>query len=764
MRGISLTILFFFFLITHTFAQSVSVVLSGGGAKGLAHVGVLKALEENEIPIDNLVGTSMGGIVAGCYAAGMSPDQIEDVVTSDAFLRWVNGKLEDGYNYYYNKSDETPSAVKLNLSLDSTFNVIFNSSIANDLALNFALAETFAQSSSISKNNFDSLFVPLRIVTSDIFTQSEVILSKGVLSDALRATQSVPFFYNPIRVDGKYLFDGGVYNNFPISVATESFHPDVVIGSNVSSKVFDDYPFDEDEKLISRSLLYMLLDKSDPALVPATGIYIQPNLKGYSTLEFAKVKALIDSGYMQTMRQMPELKLKIAARRDCESVAAARNKFNNRAAPFLIEEIHFVGFNNSQKRYLNRFFGGGKHPMYFSNIKADYYSLVSDDYFKNVFPNFIFDPLTGKYQFQLSRRPQNNFQVDFGGVIATRSISNIFLGMNYYSFNRVLTHGSANFYAGNFYKSVQLKARVDFPSFGQFYLEPETTFNSWDFLEGNDIIVKKYPPTVLNRIDRKGSMSVGVPVSKKYRAAFHVAYINNTDNYINGNLFTSTDTLDIFKLSGARFGVSMTTNLLNRKQYASQGYAYSFSLNWFDLHETYTPGSTAVQPAVEGKARKWWQAKVSVQQYFKKGIYSSGYSVEGVFSNQPLFTSYQSTIINAPAFNPLQDSRTLLLERFRALNYVAGGWQNVFSVRKNLDFRLEGYLFKPFQSLQEGEDQSPELNSDLAKISIAAMASIVLNSSVGPISLSVNYYDDHQNQLGVLLHVGFLLFNKTSLE
>src|SRR5690349_10198234 len=108
MKRISLGLLFFFFVVIQVDGQSVSVVLSGGGAKGLAHVGVLKALEENEIPIDNLVGTSMGGIVAGCYAAGMSPDQIEDVVTSDAFLRWVNGKLEDGYNYYYNKSDDTP--------------------------------------------------------------------------------------------------------------------------------------------------------------------------------------------------------------------------------------------------------------------------------------------------------------------------------------------------------------------------------------------------------------------------------------------------------------------------------------------------------------------------------------------------------------------------------------------------------------------------------------------------------------------------------
>ncbi len=216
-------------------AQKVGLVLSGGAAKGIAHVGVLKALEENEIPIDYIAGTSMGGIVAGCYAAGMSPQQIEEIMLSKEFLSWVNGRLEQGYNYYYNRPDDNPSILKINLSLDSTFNFNLNSSIANDLSLNFALAEMMAQPSAIARNNFDSLFVPLRVVAADIFTQTEVILKSGNLSDALRATQTVPFFYHPIKVDNKYLFDGGVYNNFPVDVVQNDFNPDVVIGSNVSS-------------------------------------------------------------------------------------------------------------------------------------------------------------------------------------------------------------------------------------------------------------------------------------------------------------------------------------------------------------------------------------------------------------------------------------------------------------------------------------------------------------------------------------------------
>src|SRR5687767_12963898 len=118
------------------YSQKVGVVLSGGAAKGLSHVGVLKALEENEIPIDYIVGTSMGGIIAGSYAAGMSPEQIEQIVLSEEFLRWVNGSPERGHNYFFHKNKDNPGFFKLNLSLDSILNLQLNTSLASDVSLN----------------------------------------------------------------------------------------------------------------------------------------------------------------------------------------------------------------------------------------------------------------------------------------------------------------------------------------------------------------------------------------------------------------------------------------------------------------------------------------------------------------------------------------------------------------------------------------------------------------------------------------------------
>lgn len=760
----ALSLFLIFFSLTIFSQQKVGLVLSGGAAKGMAHIGVLKALEENEIPINYIVGTSMGGIVGGCYAAGMSPAQIEAIMTSRAFLDWVNGRIEDRHKYFYYKKDDEPSFLKLNLSLDSTFNVFFNTSIANDLSLNFALAQTLSQPTSVSKNNFDSLFVPLRIMAADIFTQTQVELKDGILSDALRATQTAPFFFNPIRVNGKYLFDGGIYNNFPVDVLQRDYKPDVIIGSNVSSKVYDQYPYNEDEKLISKSLLYMLLDKSDPGKIPKNGIYIQPNLRNFTAFDFARAKAMIDSGYNQTMRQMDEIKSKISIRKTCEAVASSRNQFNSKSIPIKVNQITFDGFDRGQQKYLNRFFKNGKRPLYFHDVEKGYFQLVSEEYFNNVYPSFNFNTSTKDYSFRLARRQPNNFQVDFGGVIATRNISNIYLGVNYYSFHQILTHAQLNFATGDFYKSLQAKARFDFPLFGRFYIEPEATFNNWDYFQSNDILTRRYSPTVLTRVDRKYGASLGIPVARQIKAYIQGAYYVNNDQFIDKNVLVSTDTLDQLKLSGSRFGVGIFYNTLNRKQYPTQGKSFNISANYFSLLEEFKPGNTSIDQLSGSNNRRWFQAKVSLEQYFKKGFYSSGYLLEGVLSNQPTFSNYKATIINAPAFNPLQDSKTLLLPNFRAFNYVAGGIRNIFSVNKKIDLRLEVYAFKPLQAIAEDDNQHAKVEEQIQQIYFAGMADMVLHSTVGPISLSLNYYDDKNRQLAVLLHVGFLLFNKTSLE
>lgn len=745
--------------------QKVAVVLSGGGAKGLAHVGVLKALEENDIPIDYLVGTSMGGIVAGCYAAGFSTTEIERIMLSEDFQHWVNGELEQGFNYYYSKDAEHPSFLSLQLSIDSTLNATIASSLASDLSLNFALLEQFGQASANANYNFDSLLVPTRIMAADIFTQNEIAIDSGSLGSAVRATLSVPFFYKPIKFNNKYLFDGGIYNNFPVDVAQREFNPDVIIGVNVSSKIFNDYPQFQDDELLNKSLLFMLLDKSNPESVPDSGVYLEPNLDGYTSFDFGKVKSLIDSGYITTIRSMDEIKSKVSSRLSCDDVTDKRNAFHAKNKPFVFTDIRFNGFNSKQQKFIKHIFRfkDGRR-LYLNDIKRGYFRLVSEQYFNTIYPSMQFDPSTESYSLTINGRPESNLNIEMGGAIATRNISQIFLGVRHYYFNNFLLKNSMNFYAGSFYKSAQFKSKLNFPALGQFYLEADLIYNHWDYLEEEDIFTPENKPTFLTRTDRKYGLNLGFPIGSNFKAIANAGWVNNADEFTNTSAFTSGDTLDRIDLNGLRAGIHFSRNNLNRKQYASEGSAFKLSLDYFDLDEKYEPGSTSLTAQTTQNQRQWVRAKATIEQYFSTGKYSTGYYLQGNFSNQPFFANYTATLLNSPGFTGLQDSETRFLQNFQAHNYITFGLRNVISISKNLDFRLEGYAFKAIEAIEQRNDQTAFYNDDLSKLYLAGTSSIVFHSPVGPVSLNVNYYDDPENQWSLLMHVGYLLFQPRSLN
>lgn len=745
--------------------QKVALVLSGGGAKGLAHVGVLKALEENNVPIDYIIGTSMGGVVGGFYAAGYSPDQIEQIILSQDFQRWVNGILGDNYNFHYFKKENNASWLSVNLAVDSTLNATLNSNLANDVALNFALAEYLATSSERANYDFDSLLIPFRAVAADIFTQKEVVLDKGSLSDALRATLSVPFFYRPIKIEEKYLFDGGLYNNFPIDVAKEAFRPDVVIGVNVSSKRYEEYPYEEDEKLIRQSLLFMLMNKTDLAVLDSGDIYMEPNLANYSSLDFSYAKSIADSGYVEAQRHMDKILNSIDRRESCESVTEKRHDFILGMKTLRFKKINLIGFKPKQERYIRSLFNINKEVLNIHDIKLGYYKMVSEEYFKDIYPRITYDSTLNAYQFDIYGRPKDYVNVEFGGNLATRSISQIFLGLNISHFNSILFNHNLNFYTGRFYQSFQAKSRINAPLKFQFYLEPEFTYNNWDFINANEIFLKENIPVILKKIDRKVGLNLGFPIGTKGKLIASAHYISNLDRFSNDRVLVSTDTLDQLFLRGYRYGLSFSKSSLNRKQYPSVGEEIRVSMDYMNMNERYIPGNTSLLEDEVRQKHDWLRLKIKAERYFNKGHYSYGYYFESILSNQPFFANYKSTIINAPAFYPLNDSRTLFLENFRAFNYAAIGIRNVFTLKRNLDFRLEGYLFKPLKEIEPvKESHAPAFNQDLGKLHFAATSALVFHSPIGPISTSFNFYDNPQNQFGFLLHIGYTIFNKSALE
>ncbi|MDE5982734.1 MAG: patatin-like phospholipase family protein, partial [Duncaniella sp.] len=152
---------------------SVGLVLSGGGAKGIAHIGVIQALEDNDIPIDYITGTSMGAIVGGLYAAGYTPAEMMELIGSKGFTDWSTGQIDEKLEYFFSQPDPTPALFLLNLGENDSAKVspMLPTSLINPLPMNFAFMELFAAYTAQCNENFDNLFVPFRCVTSDVYAK-----------------------------------------------------------------------------------------------------------------------------------------------------------------------------------------------------------------------------------------------------------------------------------------------------------------------------------------------------------------------------------------------------------------------------------------------------------------------------------------------------------------------------------------------------------------------------------------------------------------
>ncbi|MDE6101346.1 MAG: patatin-like phospholipase family protein, partial [Paramuribaculum sp.] len=192
--------------------DAVGLTLSGGGAKGIAHIGVIQALEENNIPVDCITGTSMGAIVGSLYAMGYSPAEMIDLIRSKPFQYWSTGKIDSDLTYYFLEPDPSPANVSVNVGKGGSPQSVLPSSLINPLPMNFAFMELFSGASAQCGGDFNRLMVPFRCVASDVNRKDKAVFSSGDLADCVRASMSFPMVFHPIEIDGRPMFDGGIYD------------------------------------------------------------------------------------------------------------------------------------------------------------------------------------------------------------------------------------------------------------------------------------------------------------------------------------------------------------------------------------------------------------------------------------------------------------------------------------------------------------------------------------------------------------------------
>ncbi len=330
--------------------KKVGLVLSGGGAKGMAHIGALKVIEKAGIPIDYVVGTSMGSIIGGLYAIGYTPEQMDSMVRKQDWTFLLSDQVVRKEQSMTERETAEKYVLSLPLGQEMSKNItgglIKGQNIANLFSeLTIGYHDTI---------DFNKLPIPFACVSQDIATGNEVRFHKGVLSRAMRASMAIPGVFTPIRQDSMVLVDGGVVNNYPVNVARE-MGADIIIGVDVQSELKPAGELNGAGSILSQLINLMGLDLYKKNL-ENTDAYIKVDVEGYSAASFTSsaIDTLIRRGEEAALLQkdaLMQLKRHIGLADDYKPQNAATYPFVNNRKVY-IRNISFDGLDEKDEKWL----------------------------------------------------------------------------------------------------------------------------------------------------------------------------------------------------------------------------------------------------------------------------------------------------------------------------------------------------------------------------------------------------------------------------
>jgi len=737
-------------------AQSVALVLSGGGAKGFAHIGVLKALEENDIPVDFVVGNSMGALVGGLYASGYSPNEIEQLLLNPELFKFKRGNIKKEY-YYFQKHEDDASWITIPFDTDEGLRPYIPFNMYNTQDLDYLLMELFASSSAAASYDFDSLLVPFRCVATDIDSSELMVLKSGDLAKAVRASITFPFFIRPIKINEKLLFDGGMLDNFPVSVAIESFHSDFIIGS----QAVKNYESPDADDVFSQ-LQNMLMRKADFSLDSINGMIIESKTGNENVFQFQKIRQYVDSGYQAAIRSIPKLKEQVTERQSQNSIKEKRLLYNQKKPKLIIGDVLIEGVNEKQEQYFNRSINHPAEGVDSRVFKKQYDKLLANENVRSVYPSLCYNPESDKYDLTLNIKASEPFNLKFGGFISSSAVNEAFIGIGYKHLGKTSKHINLSTYFGTFYNSFSLVAKYEQQGKVPFDIVLDLLASRKNYFGNARYFFEDQSPVYIVIDENYLDVNIGLPVGLSHSLRAGLANINLNYLYHQDNYFTRTDTADRSNFYFLNPYIEFERNTLNKKQFASKGNRFYLGFNYYVGNEHTIPGSMAGGQQEFRKDHEFFVLSAHYQQYFNLfKPFVVGLTGDIVYSNKPLLSNYVSTLLIASQFEPITLMQTMFLENYRAYSYGSFGIKTIFNFYKHLELRLEGYYYVPYEKIINGPDNKPELSKPLSFHYLAGNAHLLYHTAIGPIGVSVNYFEKPGDKVSFLLSIGWSIYNKS---
>ena len=756
-------IVFFVFLAVGTssiFSQRVGLVLSGGGATGFAHIGVIKALEERGIPIDYITGTSAGAMVGSMYAIGYSPAEMEEYVLSERFQLMSSGKLERNQEFLFQKDNDDASLIDLAFSKDSILKKSLPTNFIRPTLMDFEMMFILGTIGASCGENFDSLFIPFRCVASDIYNKKTVIFANGKLNQAVRASMTYPFFLNPIRVDGQLLFDGGLYNNFPSDVMYTDFAPDYIIGSNVAGNA---KPPSEDDLL--SQLRNMLVSNTNFELPCEEGIIIKPKTN-VGTFEFEDVYDAIQDGYLSTIQYLDSIEIHVSKRVSAEELANKRAIFKKKILELYISSVNTFSLKKMDVSFVRK-----------SILKTKKAEIITPDllfkrYFRTaaipqidyLLPTVSLKP-DSTFHLDLLVRKTKDFKLEVGGHFSSRSVNTGYIGLTYYNLSKVALKVKGESYFGKFYASVKTSIDLQLPLYYPVSISPYFVLNRWDYFRSSSTFFEDIKPSFLVQNEMYFGVKIKNPIGNNTKSIFDIRKFELKDDYYQTQNFLSTDTADFTQFFGETVSWQIENNSLNRKQFATEGHYFSFRARYVQGKERSISGSTSLTKYDINKNHEWINLDAEVQSFIVNNrVFHFGIHLKAIMNSQSLFSNYKASILSTTTFSPIPDAATFFLEEYRAPQHAGAGTNVIFSVKKNVDIRFDGYIYQPFKQIRLNDDGSVSYSKPFKGETYLASASVIYHSPFGPIRFTTNYFPKQKTPFYFQFSYGFVIFNERAIR
>lgn len=746
-------------------AQKVGLVLSGGGAKGLTHIGIIRALEENNIPIDYITGTSMGAIVGSLYAMGYSPDDMEALLKSEDFKRWYSGEVEEEYMYYFKKNLPTPEFLNIRLSFRDSLKIkpqFLPSSVVDPVQMNLVFIDLYARATAACGGDFDKLFIPFRCVASDVYNKKQLVMKRGDLGDAVRASMSFPFMFKPIEIDSVLAYDGGIYNNFPTDVMRDDFHPDIIIGSVVATN-----PTKPKENDLMSQIENMVMQKTDYSIPDSEGIVMTFKYDDVNLMDFQRINELHDIGYNRTMSMMDSIKSRIHRRVNLDNIRLRRLVYKSNYPELRFKNILIEGANAQQQAYIKKEFHASDDKEFtYEDVKRGYFRLLSGNMISEIIPHAVFNPEDDTYDLHLKVKLEDNISVRIGGNVSTTSSNQIYLGLSYQNLNYNAKEFTFDGQLGKIYNNVQLMGKIDFATSIPTSYRLIASISTFDYFKKEKLFSRNDKPAFNQKDERFVKLKVGLPFLSNKRAEFGVGAAKIQDRYFQKNVIDfDKDKYD--KSTYSLFGGSISFNgsTLNSRQFPTQGAHEELVAQIFTGKECFYPGESSDNKKASEERHSWLQLSYMKEKYHRMAEHwTLGWYLKALYSSRNFSENYTATMMQAGEFAPTAHGQLMYNEAFRANQFVGVGVRLIYRFNQMFHVRGEFYGFMPIFPIERNSINKAYYGKAFSRFEYLGEVSVVCQLPFGAISAYVNHYSSPKREWNVGLTLGWQLFNYRFFE